>query len=412
LPTKRAGCKWIEPAVAGARKIKVLAHRPTTWLGIDEPSPYDHVVRLIDDFNKRSSICGSAIELVDSNLAEAGDAVAVMGLPLDPVFDDAIADGRFERMAIPVVGGDGLAAHQHTSPAVYPVGTSAAALTRTAVHHAYGEGARTYAVVHDATNRFGSEAAEALKSYVNRLGGTVKASIAVDPVASTLATRSEEFSRACGNHGCDFVFLALLPGTALTWLSANPQPAKIRLAALPTLLTSGFADGCFKTGNEQCDGLTAWSGFIPPFGEHADNLEAAYAWSTQLDNSRKGSAMVEAAVISARVLLEAMIEAGPRLTRSSLHRALERMTFISNVTSPLQWSRQVPRVGNRYAKAWSLVVQHAAHTAKRYRDRAEQTAQQQRLDGSAYSPVDTGDHAALPGREWHEVGTGWRGDPQ
>jgi hypothetical protein len=376
--------------------IKILANEPARFVS---PSPHDAVETLFNDFNKASSICGRAIELVERSFrAIPKDVVAVLGMPFDSNLDAALGEGRFLRENIPVIGGDGLSAVQHESPIAYPVGTSAAALTRTAVQHAWEGGARTFAVVHDDSQPFGNESAAALAAHVTRLGGTVKASVALPADAMVDAAKSELFNRACANNGCDFVFLALLPHTADNWLMTNPSGARIEMSALPTLLTSSFAESCFRGSNERCHGMTAWSGFIPPFGRHADNMEAAYAWNLAR-RDRGGSAMVEAAVVSGRVLLEALDSVRTNVTRESLRRALDEITVTSYVTSPLRWPRTTPRIGNPTTQAWRLVVPNTADTI------------------TAEMVVTTIDKVSrlqdpLPPREWHEVGTGWRTDPQ
>lgn len=388
-----------------------------------EPSPDDAVRQAIYSFNAQNSICGRAIELLREHdyTDIPADVVAVLGLPLDPELDAAVADGRFERTGLPVVGGDGLAAAHHSSPGVYPVGTSAAALSRLAARHGLSQGARTFAVVHDTTRPFGPEAATAFTDYVRQAGGDVKASIGIDPAGKPDPGHTKQYSLACGNRGCDVVFLALLPETAATWLAANPHAPRIGAAGLPTLLTSGFADACFATSADRCHGMTAWSGFVTPFGRHAHNLEALYSWTggTAATSSR-GSAMTQAAVVSTRVLIEALLEAGPQVTRARLHHALQRLRFVSDVTPPMRWASHGPRLGNPYAQAWVLTAEHASHAVAHSSDWAAGTSEQQ---GDYYSraPEHKGSEEAAPiptkpdprfERQWRDAGTGWRSDPQ
>lgn len=369
-----------------------------------EPSPNDAVEHVFQAFNNSASICGRAVELVRvvDYTDIPGDVVAVAGLPLDNALETAISDRRFEHMGLPVVGGDGLSAVHHSSPAVYPVGTSAAALARIAAHHAGEHGASSFAVIYDNTRAFGGEAAAALADHVRRTGGTLKASIGLDPTAAGDATKSAEFARVCANRGCDVVFLAMLPETAATWLMGNPHEPRLGTAALPTLMTSGFADACFATSNKRCNGLTAWTGFIPPFGRHAENLEAVAAWSPSWTEPRRGSAMIESAVVGTRVLLEALVETGPQVNRARLRRTLDNMEFVSHITAPLRWPRGTPRVGNANAQAWQLSVGTPDPPPAQGTDEAAIWALQAWLSSSS----------ELPGREWHEVGTGWRTDPQ
>lgn len=409
IPKRGAKCP-VGPANPKLPPVKILAHRPSTVLS---PSPTEAVEAFYRRYNEMGGLCGRALQLVDRGFgAIPDDVVAVLGLPVDQVLDAAISDGSLARSGLPVVGGDGLSAVQHDAPFVYPVGTSAAALSRIAVKQAWERGARTFAVVHDATRPFGTESASAVNDYVRQLGGTVKVTIPLDAQEATSVTPSEAFGRACANQGCDFVFLALLPDLASDWLMKNPHVARIEMSGLPTLLTSAFADACFKSSNQRCDGITAWSGFIPPFGVHADNLEALYAWDPLGEG--RGSAMVEAAIVGARVLLEALEATGPGLSRDSLRRTLDAFTFTSYVSAPLRWPQGAPRVGNPVSQAWRLTLDGVART-----EDARKAAAQAADNGRAVAedrPYDwrNPDYPTveLPKREWHEAGTGWRSDPQ
>lgn len=404
---RSTGCPLrVDPTLPTIKVVIGFVASSTAPLG--EPSPGDAVDRVVKGFNHTSSICGRAVELVrEGDYANIpGDAVAVLGLPLDTRFDAAIADGRFERAGIPVVGGDGLSAVQHSSPVVYPVGTSAASLARIAAQHSVEQGARTYAVVHDRSRAFGAEAAAAFRDHVRRAGGTIKADIGLDPTDAGGGATSEEFGRACVNRACDVVFLAMLPETAASWLAANPHEPRLGTAALPTLLTSGFRDACAATSNDRCNGITAWTGFIPPFGRHATNLEALDAWSASWTDPSRGSAMVEAAVVSTRVLLEALLDTGPGVTRAKLRRTLDNTVFVSQVTSPLRWPSHGPRIGNGTAQAWQLFVE----TAKAPPTTAASTDAQR--SNEEIQALQAWLSNILPQREWREVGTGWRTDPQ
>lgn len=371
-----------------------------------QPSPNDAAERVFTAFNNAGGICGRAVELVPvvdyTNIP--ADVVGVLGLPLDAALETAISDRRFESVGLPVVGGDGLSAAQHASPVVYPVGTSAAALARMAARHGWEQTARRFAVVYDSTRPFGREAAMALADYVTQAGGTMKASIGLDPAAAADNAKSEEFSRACANGACDIVFLALLPETAATWLMANPHAPRLGTAALPTVMTSGFADACFATSTNRCNSVTAWTGFIPPFGRHAGNVEAIHAWSTAWADQR-GSAMIEATVVSTRVLLEALVESGPAVTRARLRQTLDQLVFVSQVTSPLRWPARGPRIGNPTAQAWQLAVETVNPPSAPQPSTREEDIEREVREKQAWLST------VLPQREWREAGTGWRTDP-
>jgi hypothetical protein len=248
---------------------------------------------------------------------------------------------------------------------VYPVGTSAAALTRMAAEHARANGARNFAIVYDKTSSWGREADESLADYVDRMGGTVKARIGVDPTSAGLGTESEQFRHACEGNACDFVFLALLPDTASTWFQLKPPGERVETAALPTLLTGKFPESCFSRNPDEarCNGLTAWSGFVPWFGHDVDDVGQAVERRTAIE---KGSAMVESAMLGAGVLIDALQEAGPNVTRKSLRAALDNRRFTSYPVAPaLEWGNQLPRVGNPVAQPWRLTTDTATTWSER-----------------------------------------------
>lgn len=374
-------CPILPPRTAD---IEILAHDPSTTLRGE--GPIDGVERLVDGFNKAGGICGRAIRLVRQSVdtADLGKAVAVLGMPGDEALDAAIADGRIARAGIPVIG-DGLSNIQHRSAHSYPVGTSADVLTRMAVEHARARGARTFAIVYDGRAAFGWESATSFERYVRSVGGTVKASVALDPSAPVYAAQAHALTTAC-ESGCDFQFLALLPETADQWLLGNPPTPRIELAGLPTLLSGGFAEDCFRTSNQHCNGLLAWSGFIPPFGPHSWNIEAEYAFGDP------GSAMTEAAVVAGRVLLEVVEQLGPFPDHGSLRRALDAYTFTSYVAVPLRWPVGSNRIGNPVAQAWRLQVDGVVPSG------TEPVAWDVR-------------NLPLAKRQWHPAGTGWVRDP-
>lgn len=335
--------------------IKLMANRPSA-----------EVAEVVDTYNNfLGGICGRAIKLIDGVLCNPHwadtvkdpDLVAVVGMPLDEDLDSCAESGELDRFGIPVVGGDGLSAAQHNSPLVYPVGTSAAALTRMELEHARANGAQNFTIVYDSSRRFAREAAHSFTVDVQRTRGTVKESIDLSSSASDLATASERYRRACGDGACDFVFLALEDHAARKWLQTRPAAPRLETAALPTLLSGGFPKTCFRTSNERCNGLVSWTGFVPWFGQELDAVEDVHGGNIV---EAEASAMVESATRGTLVLIEALEKAGPSVTRTSLRTVLDGGGYRLYPTAPLlEWGPQLPRVGNPVAQPWRVVVDDA-----------------------------------------------------
>lgn len=396
------------------------------------------VERLVRAFNERGGVCGRLVELVDTRLDDPNplplDTVAVLGMPLDPKLDDAISSGRFEEERIAVVGGDGLAMDHHRSNRVYPMGTSAAALAKTAVQHSAANGARRFAIVYDKTTQFGREAAAAFSAQVVAVGGTTRASVGIDPTVEHVLP-SRQFKEACDNAACDVVFLALLPGTAATWLQFDPPAPRMETTGLPTLLTDSFSGPCVRTSNRRCNGLTSWSGFVPRFDEDTsqrdiDTIDQLMAvslhgtsdgpdldsagqptkdtmgerrakhglYAPELEQPGATGALVEATVAGAHVLLKALLEAGPTATRSVVWETLEAESFTSRLPVSLRWGPDGLRTGNPVSQAWRLSIDSiGAHNVA---GRSECTT------------ASTHTECLADTRVWRPVGTGWLQEPR
>jgi ABC-type branched-subunit amino acid transport system substrate-binding protein len=335
--------------------IKVLANdvKPPTP---DEEPLFAVAQKHFDALNLAGGVCGHALELVKGTVQELGhrkDLVAVLGMPLDREMDDAIRDGLLDRVGLPLVGGDGLSEVQHQAHFVYPVGTSASALARTAVADARERGARNFSIVYDSTQTFGREAAEAFSRYVPER--MIKATIDIGLPGAGLATGSQRFQQVCGNRSCDFVFLALPPDTGDQWLQTRPAGARVETAALPTLLTGGMVESCFRTSNDRCNGLVSWTGFAPDI----KRVETRWPLEKVELSATHGSAMSAAAELGADVLHNALQKLGPTVNRWTLRVALETGAYFADASQPqthLRWGRKLPRVGNPVARPWQLEV--------------------------------------------------------
>lgn len=391
LPDKRA-C----PVVREAKpELRVLLDDAVAW-DVGDDDAVEAVAQYFDAVNRAGGICGRHVKLVHDALrrADLQRFVAVVGLPLGDELDAAIAGGHIAKARVPVVSGDALTQAQHRSPLVYPVGPSAASMTRAAVDHGRTRGATSFAVVYDAQHAFGREAAAAFHEHVQRRGGTVKASIGLDATSTDYAVDARHLATACGSEGCDFVLLAVVADTAKQWLKTNPTKPRLQLAGLSPMLADGFTDHCATGDGRSCDGLVAWSGYRPLVGSERWDAEVSYAWG-----HTGGSALRQGGVVAARVLHQALRIAGPDATKADVQRALESMTFTSRVTPALSWAGGRFLDGHPVAQGWALrsddlaTVPTPGTTPERL---ATSTPPVHRLFGPAY---------------WFPAGTGWVRDP-
>ena len=385
-------------------ELEVLIHEGESGYRTGETAK-----QLIDRVNSEGGICGRWVKLVygSAERAKLQDYVAVLGLPLDDDIDNAIRSGDIEGARIPVVTGDGLSDIHHRSRWVYPVGPSAGSLTRMAVAHARQKGAATFAILYDADRTFGREAAESFDRSVQSEGGTPKASIPLDPSATTYAPEADRLAEACGVEGCDFVFLAVTAHAAQQWMATNPVKPRVQLAGLSTVLSDGFSDHCTAEWGRHCDGLIAWSGYVPrpPAGQSNDDAKAAYGESN-------GSALREGAFLATRVLVEALDRAGPYATRATVAKALDSMTYTSRIAAPLSWAAASYRWGNPVAQAWVLrtsgIVPHAPMPPSTTTTTLPSNKQEVEREAARY-----GDYTriSVPNPGWYSAGTGWVRDP-
>lgn len=362
----------------GATDVGVTGSKVRLFLPVSGGASADgaQAVRAsVDRFNREGGMCGRTLELVAADAAPtdyADQVFASLATPLHAATDQALAADAFDRSRLPIVGLDGLSSVHYSSPWAWPVGTSAGALTRIALHQAHGGGARTFAVVYDKEADWGAESAAAFAEYVKVLGGTLKASIGLDPAQNSYASEVNDFNNRCGGESCDLVLLALLPDTAERWMAGSPARPRLQSAGLPMLLHDRFAQRCAQVAGAACDELMVWDPFKPPIGRYSDEPAVA---EYREDSGGDVSPLVESAAVGVRVLVDALRRMGPNVTRGGLAAVLNNTTIDVGLSSPLRWTA-ADRHGNRSALGLTLQVAGGAFTG------------------------------------WKDAGTGWLADPR
>jgi hypothetical protein len=186
----------------------------------------------------------------------------------------------------------------------------------------------------------------------------------VMPIQAGQADYSQEvndFNGACKQgSGCDFVAYLLEPQTALQWVQDGgmslPMPhgyptglqgGGAGYAGPQPLFTNSFAVQCGST----CNGFTVWTGFSPdsapfagqpPVQQYAADVQS-YRGDADLNNQ-----FLEGGYVGMKLLVQALQQTGPYLTRARLKQTLDSSTLDLGLSSPLSFKQ-----GYHYADVWS-----------------------------------------------------------
>ena len=364
-PPSDGGLRCEHARNGGNTEIGVTAGKVRLFLPTGVAGAETVVRAVVDRVNAAGGICGRMLDLTTADAAPsdyADEVFASLATPLHAKTDDALERDLIDRARMPIIGLDGMSALHYSSPWAWPVGTSAAAMSRIVVRRARDAGARTFAVVYDNWAAWGAESAAAMDEYVKSLGGTMRASIALDPGKPSYVREASEFNDRCAGGSCDMVLLALHTTAANTWLLDQPGPATgmggMVTAALPTLMSDRFGRDCAHASGVACNGLMVLDPFKPPVGPFTDEPAVARYRS---DAEGDVSALVESAAVGARVLVEALVKLGPNVTRSGLAAVLNDSTVDVGLTHPLDWAAS-DRRGNRWALGMTLQVAQGGFT--------------------------------------------------
>ena len=333
---------------------------------------------VVNRVNAKGGVCGRLLDLrlVDDawNASTGGNYLATFAkgdyfaLPVVPSSEGlthAIDNKTISNAGIPVVGSDGMLKEQYGDAWVWPVATATVSAMRVMAKHAHDNGAKTFGIVYDNQYKFGIEGAKAFRDYVKQLpGATLPADVGLTPNQPSYGGKAEEFNKACGSGGCDFVAMLLTPETANTYINSQTE-ANNRKQGFGKILTGGaqplfnerFARDCGK----HCDSMLVWTGYNPPVGRLASEPAVA-AYVDDVKSVDPGvdinNQFLEGAYLGMKVFVAALEKVGPNLTRAGLRDAMNSMTYQSELVSSLTWGPQVPtqRFANLSAQAFKIVT--------------------------------------------------------
>lgn len=289
---------------------------------------------------------------------------------------DPVGSGDIDRAGVPVVGTDGMLADQYTDPWVWPVATSTISFMHIMAKNSYDRGAKTFGIVYDSQYRFGVEGDKAFKGAISRLSGASLNSscdYGIQAGQPTYGNDVSNFNNSCSN--VDFVALLLEPETAAQWIKdggyLGTSGKAVGAGGPQTLFTYDFGkDFAANCQGDQCKAnFWVWTGFNPPVPPD-DSIPQVQAYVNDL-NATNSSAdhdnqFVEGGYLGMELLVQAMKQVGPNLTRAALRAALDSTTLNSGLTG----NPEVFHPGNHYAdvsaQAFSLLASTGSFSGFRY----------------------------------------------
>ena len=327
------------------------------------------MLAVVNQVNRAGGICGRQLNLtlVDDGwspstgeqdirnfIAEHYFALAVVpsseGLnaaAVPPAGSDDI-----DNAGIPVVGTDGMLNSQYKDPWIWPVATSTVSTAHIAALSAYQAGSRTFGIVYDQDYKFGPEGASAFAAAIGRLSGAqLKSSVGVKSGQQDYSGDVNTFEQGCSP--CDMTFMLLEPDTAIAWIKSDKSAGHYifgskRTSGPQPLFVSSFGQAC----GQLCNNMWVWTGYqapYPPFDGQAADVQYVNAIRSVSGSADTANQFLEGAYVGMRLLVAALQQVGPDLTRARLKQALDSMTFDSGLTNPLTW-----RGGQHYANTAML----------------------------------------------------------
>jgi ABC-type branched-subunit amino acid transport system substrate-binding protein len=323
------------------------------------------MLAVIRRVNAAGGICGRTLDLnlVDDGWNRQtgqtdirnfihGGYFALAVVPSSEGLDAASRSGDIDQAKIPVVGTDGMLYSQYSDPWIWPVATSTISTAHIAASEAYKAGSRTFGLVYDSDYKFGKEGAAAFRGAIARMpGAKLMADTPVQSGQQDYGSQVQQFEQGC--HPCDETFMLLEPDTATAWINSDASAdhyvfGNKRTDGPQPLFTSGFARSC----GPLCNNMWVWTGYqapYPPFSSLSPNV--GYVNSIRAISSAADVAnqFLEGSYLGMELLVEALRQVGPNLTRDRLKEVLDSMTFKSGLTEPERW-----RPGDHLANASML----------------------------------------------------------
>lgn len=346
----------------------------------------------VKKINRAGGVCGRQLRVIYKddgwkpdtganfirNLVEDDKVFALAVSPSSEGVDFASKKGDFRSWKVPVVGADGLVRSQFQDPYIFPV----AAATTTTINimmkkaaDRVGGGANLKpAVVYGKGYRFGIEGAFAANEAYKKVSGGKSIPgyedpltsaqckdrfCGVDPGQGQYGTQVSEVKDACGSD-CNFMILLLEPKTAQDWMAVPgvPIPSNdLAISAPQPLFTHDFARNC----SDKCHGMWLWTGYNPPIDKYqgrpgvatyVSDLKAQSASADEFNQFTMGG------YLGMQLLIEALKQTGPSLTRAALVDKLNSMGPLdTGLSVPLQW-RANARYANHSAQAFKIEAAH------------------------------------------------------
>lgn len=314
------------------------------------------------------------------NLVEDEKVFALAVSPSSEGVDQAQRQGYFQAQRVPVVGADGLVRSQFKDPYIWPVAaattTTVNIMMKTAADRAAAAGTQLKpVVVYGKGYRFGIEGAFAANEAYKKVSGGQNIPGYENPLAAGgggcgqntrfcgISAEQGQYSSqvsivksACGTE-CNFMILLLEPKTAQDWMAVpgvpTPSSFAFQISAPQPLFTRDFARNC----GDKCHGLWLWTGYNPPIDRYQSRPQvAAYVsdLKAQSASADEFNQFTMGGYLGVQLLVEALTQTGPNLTRVALIDKLNSMAPLdTGLSVPLEW-RTDARYANHSAQAFRI----------------------------------------------------------
>lgn len=338
--------------------------------------------------NRAGGICGRQLRIIYKddgwdasrgatfiqNLVQGEKVFALAVSPSSEGLNQASGQGYFQAQGVPVVGADGLNATQFKDPMIWPVAAATTTTIDVMMKNAYDRGARNPAIVFGNTYRFGVEGAYAANAAWNKLtgsnidgyknplasggGGCEKRFCGVSAGTGQYGNQVSSVNTACNQApACDYMILLLEPKTAQDWMAVpgvkTPAAFAYGMGGPQPLFTFDFGRNC----GDKCAGMWVWTGYNPPIEQY----RGSQAVATYVSDLKAQSASADeynqfsmGGYVGMQLLVEALKQTGPTLTRGALTATLDSMGPLeTGLTTALQW-RPSARYANHSAQAFAI----------------------------------------------------------